>query len=74
MAYARLFLLMVVMHHWSLYQLDIKEYISSWKIERSLFGATTWFCCSRGVPWVYLLSSQSHVWSQTISSNMIWEI
>ncbi|RVW39488.1 Retrovirus-related Pol polyprotein from transposon TNT 1-94 [Vitis vinifera] len=69
-ASVRLLLSMATMCSWPLYQLDIKKCLPSWRSCRgSLYGATSWFCCSGGV-WFSVQVTPFSIWLETISSSM----
>ena len=49
MASFRLFLAIAAIRHWPLHQLDIKNAFLHGDLRGSIYGATTWICCSGGV-------------------------
>ena len=70
-ASVHLLLSMAAMRSWPLYQLDIKNaFLHGNLAERSLYGATIWFCCSGGV-WFSVQVTPFSIWLETISSSMV---
>ncbi|RVW74235.1 Retrovirus-related Pol polyprotein from transposon RE1 [Vitis vinifera] len=68
-ASVRLLLSMAAMCSWPLYQLDIKNASFMVILRGSLYGATSWFCCSGGV-WFSVQVTPFSIWLETISSSM----
>ncbi|RVX01548.1 Retrovirus-related Pol polyprotein from transposon RE1 [Vitis vinifera] len=69
-ASVRLLLSMAAMCSWPLYQLDIKNaFLHGDSCRGSLYGATSWFCCSGGV-WFSVQVTPFSIWLETISSSM----
>ena len=72
-ASVRLFLSMAAMRHWPLYQLDIKNAFLHGDLQEEVYMEQPPGFVAQGV-WSGLSASSLSVWSQIVSSCLVWEI
>ena len=71
-ASVRLFLSMVAMCHWPLYQLDIKNaFLHGELLDEMYMEQPPGFVCSGGV-WFSVQVTPLSIWLETVSSGMVW--
>ena len=68
--FVRLFLSMVVVRHWPLYQLDIKNAF----LHGDLDGEVFMVLLLRGSLVALYVNCVVTLWSETVSSSLVWEV